>query len=412
MTFAGVISVALFALTFGSGDSQVTKSLCVDATLSLIDRQSFTADLNNFAVEMYKISTLQQQNDRTDSVFSPASIAFALGIVLQGADGVTRAEIKAALVPNIDNIMLSASFDQLLSALNSATNQYELSTANKLYIKQGFELLSSFEERVVNCFHTTSETMDVSDPEATTQQVNSWVEEQTKSKITNLISPAIVTPYLRLLIVNAIYFKGEWATPFTTQHGANTAKNTFTGIDGRRKETDFMSMTNNFLFVQDSSTSVLGIPYKNDELHMFLFLPTNPAGFADFEASLTSAKLSKLMDAAKNTRVQVMIPKFTTKSEYPLKNVLTAAGMKTMFDPMLANLTAISSSSTGDKLFVGEAKHKAFIEVNEKGTEAAAATFVAIMTLSAAINQPTIFFANRPFVFAIRHASSGAIVFM
>ena len=237
-----------------------------------------------------------------------------------------------------------------------------------------------------------------------------WVKNQTKDKIKDLIAAGVFNNRTRLTLVNAIYFKGLWLNPFCKK---DSFPSQFYIKENEEVEVQMMQKTSKFRYHEDSSLKcqVLEIPYDGDQLSMFLLLPYEVDGLASLEDGLNHSKLQEVLQATSKSRpikVEVSVPRFKMTQEFTLNNMLKHLGATDMFDEEKSNLTGIHDGA--EKLYVSHVIHKAFVEVNEEGTEAAAATAVVIASRMC-MPMHQIFCANHPFLFLVQDKASGVVLF-
>uniref|UniRef100_A0A8C3TQR6 Serpin B6 n=1 Tax=Catharus ustulatus TaxID=91951 RepID=A0A8C3TQR6_CATUS len=295
-------------------------------------------------------------------------------------------------------------YQSLLSEINDPNTKYILRTANRLYGEKTFEFLS-FMESSQKSYHAGLEQMDFLHAwEDARKQINGWVEERTEGKIQNLLAEGILNSLTRLVLVNAIYFKGNWEKPFrkqsTQERPFQLNKNETRPVQMMFKEADF-----NMTYIGDFQTKILELPYVGNELSMIILLPD---AIQDGSTELTYEKLMGWIrpETMKSTNVKVSLPRFKLEENYNLKPLLSSMGMPDAFESGKADFSGISS---GNELLLSEVIHKSFVEVNEEGTEAAAATAV-VMKLLCARRIPE-FTADHPFLFFIRHNKTRSILF-
>ena len=297
-----------------------------------------------------------------------------------------------------------------LGALNSTSDgQNELLTANRLFAHKHFEILRSFAEASRDFYDAEVALVDyVGDTEGARNTVNAWVEEKTKEKIKDLIAPGVFSQDTRLTLVNAVYFKGMWQNQFEEERTADEA---FTVSPTKEVKVAMMHKSADYKLLEEAALGcqVLEMPYVGGKMSMVIFLPYEPDGLSKLEGSITPEMLKiSLSDlsTAHLQEVEVALPKFKLMEQFSLSSVLSTMGASDMFDPGRADFSGITAGP--EAVFVSEVVHKAFVEVNEKGTEAAAATAVVANFCCL----PPSFIANHPFLFLIRHNESGAILFL
>ena len=245
-------------------------------------------------------------------------------------------------------------------------------------------------------------------PDAERLKVNKWVEEQTKDKIKELLASGTVDADTRMILVNAIYFKGDWVNAFDKKA---TKPAVFTATDGTKTDAPLMFRKGTFSFYEGDGVQVLSMPYKGNDLSMIVALPTKIDGLPALEAKLDAKIFESWTKKLSPTNdVMVSFPKFKTETNYSLGKTLIDMGMSNAFDKVAADFGGMHSAP--DKLYLSLVVHKAFVDINEEGTEAAAATAVVMSRAPSPVTQTKTFRADHPFVFAIRHNASGAILFL
>ena len=286
----------------------------------------------------------------------------------------------------------------------------QLDLANKLWTHKEYNIKEIYENILKRYFQVTINKVDFqSNPEEIRLQINEWVAQKTQQKIQNLLSEGSLASSTLLVLVNAIYFKGDWKFPFKSR---STCKQMFYKNDIESKLVDMMSQEDEFLFTDDQAleVKVIQLPYKNSSWSMRTILPNNVDGLAKLETSLNFEKFRALIldnRRYKKVDVKLYLPKFKLELSLPLKSCLIKLGMVDLFDTCLSDLSGMSEESD---LFVSDAVHKAFISVDEKGTEAAAATAM-IMWMSYTFKEK-VFRADHPFIFCICDENIKSILFM
>jgi serpin B len=365
--------------------------------------QALVQGNSEFALDLYARLASQQGN----LFFSPYSISSALAMTYEGAKGNTAAEMKNVLHFPFGQQGLGPAFADLVRQLQDqkAKTKYKLVVANRLYGQKDYGFLPSFLKIQRDFYGAPLEEVDfVAETEAARQAINAWVEKQTNDKIKNLIKPGILGPDSRLVLANAIYFKAAWMEPFEVKLTAD--EKFFVAPNSAVKAPTMHANLRAGLFKTDSFRA-LELPYEGRELSLVLFLPNKVDGLADFEKQLNAANLRKWLGKLTQQQVNLALPKFKLTAEFKLNEVLKALGMRDAF----SDKADFSGMTTRAKLSISAVLHKAFIDLNEAGTEAAAATVVLLKELSAP-QQPEDFRVDHPFVYLIKDNRTGAILFM
>lgn len=365
--------------------------------------------INEFSFDFYA----QLKGTKGNLFISPYSISTALAMTYGGARGNTGAEIEKTLHFSLAQRQ-HAPISALIKDLNAAEKDgkprsYQLSVANRLFGSKGYVFLQPFLDLNKFEYGAELESLDFAPPdasEASRKRINGWVEEKTQKKITDLIPPTAVDG-AALVLTNAIYFKGDWAEQFDKTATANAAFHLTTDTDA---QVPLMRKTASVKFMEkEGSLQAIELPYKNNALSMVVILPAKVDGLAEIEKSLTAGNLKAWLAAMALQEVAISLPKF--KMTWGTQNIaatLQDMGIKDAFTPG-ANFSGMTSRPEG--LFISAVFHKAFVDVNEEGTEAAAATAVVMMP-GGPPHKPKVFTADRPFVFLIKDNASGAVLFM
>jgi serpin B len=370
---------------------------------------SVSAGVNAFACDLYA----RLSGEPGNLFLSPYSIAVTMAMVREGANAETAAEMAAVL--HLPAEGAAEGHRALTESLKpgkiwdgrTKVPAYELDCANALWVQKGVSLLSPFTVTLRDAFGAPPERIDFAHRARARARINAWVLEQTKGKIENIIPAGKPGPDTRLVLANAIYFKAPWQEPFKEQ---NTARGSFTTTSGRSVRPKMMTQTEQFRYAETEAAQILEMTYKGGETAMTLLLPKAGDGLPALEKALGAAELSAWIGKLTHRSVKVTIPRFEITCDFDLTATLPAMGMPRAFDPERADFTKMT---TEVPLFIGAVLHKAFVAVDEEGTEAAAAT-VATMSLGAAPEptKPVVFRADHPFLILIRHVDSGCILFM
>jgi serpin B len=376
-----------------------TKSL-VDA-----DRTGVVEGNNAFAVALYH----QLSNQAGNLFFSPESISTALAMAYAGARGNTASEMAKALHFTLPPGQLHPAMGALLRDLNAAHSDYQLNVANALWAQQGYTFLDQFLNLLTTDYGAGLQQVDFKGaPEAARAAINQWVEQKTEDKIKDLLAPGALRPDTRLVLTNAIYFKGNWQTQFDK---AQTKNEDFYLSQTKSGAAPLMHREGSFGYFDGGTFQVLEIPYKSNALSLIVLLPKERSGLPGLEDSMTASNVQQWLGrVAPVPKVIVTIPRFKSTQEFELSTALRALGM-----PQAFGSGADFSAMTGKRDFaISAVIHKAFVDVNEEGTEAAAATAVTMRALAmrAPGPLPPVFRADHPFIFLIRDNGSQSILFM
>jgi serpin B len=374
---------------------------------------------NSFALAVYQ----QLQGNPGNLFFSPYSISTALAMTYSGAKGPTQEQMAQTLcyptsVQALQKLGLTRepltqeqfalAYGRVIKDLNAqgARNKYQLRVANALWGQQDFEFLPAFIALVQKQYGGQLQKVDfITATEKARQTINAWVEKQTNGKIKDLIGRGVLDAATRLVLTNAIYFKGNWARQFKLDQ---TRIEPFTLLDGGTVQTPMMNQESKFGYGETETLHLLELPYVGENLSMVILLPKENNGIGKLEADLTAENLAQWLGAIGTRDVIVTIPKFKMTSKFAMESVLRAMGMTEAFSQ-----NADFSGMTGRRdLFISAVIHQAYVDVNEEGTEAAAATGVVMKLTSAGPELTPIFRADHPFLFLIRDKTSGSILFL
>lgn len=339
--------------------------------------------------------------DESDIVFiSPLSASIALSMTAAGAEGATQEEMLRTLgFEGLSVKDLNACNRGIIDLLSSDPEGVELNVANSLWVSDRFTLKSLYIRTAGSEYSARVSNLDFSDP-ASPSVINRWCAENTAGRIDKMIEN--IDPATQMYLLNALYFKGMWTTPFDA---ANTRKDIFHG-NRRDSEVEFMHRTASFPYYIGPEGALLELPYGEGSFVMDIFLPAEGVSAEEFASGLDGEALSTLTGLLQSDRIKVTLPKFKAEYETSLNATLQRLGMRDAFTP-----SADFSGMSKEPLMISEVKQKTFIEVNEEGSEAAAVTSVAVMRTSLA-PEPLEFRVDRPFVFLIRERTSGTVLFM
>ena len=356
---------------------------------------------NRFTFELYSKYKSKQGN----IFFSPFSISSALAMTYEGARGLTADEIQSVFHFPKDDSVRRNSFLEIYNQINKGHEQYQLYTANALWAQKKYPFLKEYLKVIKDYYGGEARNLDfINENSEARRIINSWIEEQTNYKIRNLISS--LDGNTRLVITNAVYFKGKWVEQFEK---SNTKDQDFRISPVNTIKVKTMQLfAKELYYAETDKLQVLELPYEGKELSMLIILPKDD-DLGAMEESLSSKGLSDLEGMLSREEVDVYLPKFKFETEYSMSADLAAMGMPTAFGE-----NADFSGMTGKKdLYISQVIHKAFVDVNEEGTEAAAATAVRMgMTSMVERKIRKVFKADHPFIFLIHDNETGNILFV
>lgn len=371
------------------------------------DQSQAVKGSNAFAIDLYS----QLRSQPGNLFFSPESISTAFAMAYAGARGQTAAEMAKVFHFTLPQDRLQPAMGALLAGLNAKHQSYELRVADALWAQRDENFLPSYLDLVRNHYGAGFHRVDFRrSPEAVRGAINQWVEQQTNDRIKNLIGPGVLTPMTRLVLTNAIYFKGDWRDQFKK---ADTKEEEFHLSTTHEIRTSMMHRTGSYRYYDGGNFQALELPYAGGDLAMLVLLPKQVAGLPALEQSFNAATAAKWIDNLKPVpKVILTLPRFTMTRQFELSGALSRMGM-----PQAFSNAANFSGMTGKPGFtISAAIHKAYIDVNEQGTEAAAATSTVFQALAMRRGMPEpppiVFRADHPFLFLIRDTRSGSILFM
>ena len=356
---------------------------------------------NQFAFDLYS-----RYKNQGNVFFSPCSISTALAMTYEGARGQTAEEMKNVFYFPEDNLLRRSAFARLYNEINKKDKEYRLSTANALWAQKDFTFLQEYFNTIDQYYGGKVTNLDfIGETEKSRKIINDWVEDQTNDKIKDLIPPNAVNSLTRLVLTNAVYFKGDWVLKFDKR---KTTETDFRVSSSKTVQVPMMSLTGEkakFNYAEDEQLQIIELPYEGNELSMLVLLPKED-NLQALEDSLSPEQLNAWRDTLYETQIDVYLPKFKLETKYFMAQDLEQMGMPTAFQWPGADFSGMTGK---DDLFISAVIHQAFVEVNEEGTEAAAATAV-VMTMGMAM--PNEFRADHPFIFIIQQKDTGNILFL
>jgi len=356
---------------------------------------------NRFTFDIYKLLSKTEKN----LIFSPASITSAMSMTYLGAKNNTFNEISNTFYFNKNISEFNLNYNKLVENNSGKKSSVKLFNANSLWIQEGLKLNTEFLENNKKYYSSSVNFTDFySNPEKSRLTINEWVENNTNNKIKNLLKPSSIDNGTRLVLVNALYFKGAWLTKFKKEN--NTTEDF--QINKRESiETIFMNNSINSWYYEDKYCEIVDIPYSNEKISLLVILPKTYKKLKKVEKKLNYEYYSNYVNNRARKRINLSFPKFNIESEFDLNESLNKLGIKEAFT-MSADFSGITKQ---EKLYISKVVHKANIEVDEEGTEAAAATAVIMRKTSINVDEVK-FKANRPFIYMIRNQETNTIYFV
>ena len=360
---------------------------------------------NEFAFEMYR-----EQGGSENLVFSPYSISLAFSMAYAGARGETEAQMAQTLgyLPQETQHPAFNALDRRVSQPASADGDsgtpFQLNVANTVWGQLGYPFEGVYLDTLARHYGAGLRTVDFEQTEAVTGEINGWVAGETEGRIKDFLSPDVIDPKTRLVLTNAIYFKGSWASKFEE---SATEDGPFTLPDGEEVTVPMMRQAWKFPYAEGADYQAVRLPYKGDAADMLIILP-GQGSFGRVEQRLSGALLEELNGRLTESQVKLTMPRFDFETDLTLVNLMKGLGMPLPFDSYEADLSGITKK---ERLFIYEALHKATITMDEKGTEAAAATAILAIPSSGG-GGPKTMTLDRPFIFAIQERETGTILFL
>lgn len=356
----------------------------------------------------FKILTEVDADDNDNRFISPTSLMMALGMVYNGADGETKDEIAETLqAEGIDIEDMNQANASLMTMLDRDMSDIQLDVANSIWLADGFHFNDDFSKNTQDYFNAELQEVDMLDSE-TPKMINDWVDEQTNGTIEEIVDDSL-SPNTVAMLINAIYFKGDWTHTF--EEGL-TEDHAFHLEDGSTEDIPLMSLTEKLYYLETDTFQAVALPYGDGEMNMHVFLPKEDTDLASFQEELTSDNWESWQSDFEKTEGTIMLPKFELEYEANLVEPLTALGMEAAFDAEDASFPNMIEED--QQIFISDIKQKTFLDIHEEGTEASAATNVQMEMTSAPIdqNEPFHMEVNRPFFMTITDSETGAILFM
>ena len=389
------IFVVVVAINFVAGQSSkpVSKAAAQTASASV-----------GFGLNVF--SNLNRTAGGENIFISPSSIAWCLSMVLNGARGQTKTEIAEALqVDGIPLTEINLAYGEWKSSWGTIDPKVEIDVANSIWSRKGIGIRPEFVETNKRFFGSEVQELDFNDPRSLST-INNWVKDKTRGKIEKILDQ--ISADSVIFLINAVYFNGKWANAFDP---ARTKEETFVTGRQQEKKLPMMRQRGTFAYQEQPGFQAVRLPYGNGRISMHVFLPSSESNPDKFYAMLTAQNWKQWMNQYNESEGELALPRFDVRYESTLNQTLKALGMNSAFDPTSADFGAMIQ--TTGRAFISTVKHKAFAEVTEEGTEAAAATSTEVRVVSMPSPSKTFrMIVNRPFFFAIRDDATGLILFL
>jgi len=373
--------------------------------LTLAEKNLVESD-NRFGFKLFEEISGEEKNKNI--FISPLSVAMALGMTYNGADGSTQEAMQKTLeLSGLTLQEINESYKNLIELLTNLDEKVRFQIANSIWYREMFPVEDEFIEINKTYFDAEVSGLNFSAPNAS-NIINEWVNQKTDGKIEKIVD-APINPLTMMFLINAIYFKGIWTYEFDE---SQTKDDKFTLPDGSKKPCRMMSQENEFQYFENDEFQAIDLPYGNGDFRMTIFLPRAEKDVDYLIGELNQENWNLWMSSFRKMEVTLQLPKFTLNYEIELNDVLKGLGMEIAFNSSEADFTKMyEEEKVGANLYISKVKHKTFVEVNEEGTEAAAVTSVE-MTLTTAVPFKLLMRIDRPFIFAIRENNSGTILFI
>lgn len=373
---------ALFCLTSLQAESPVSKSI------------------NQFSFSLQKELKARKGN----ILFSPSSLHQGLSLLMVGSRNQSLEELSTLLFLNKD-FSFTKDYRELIHYWNSAEHPYQILSANALWAQKGFSLQADYLKILKDDFLSALKEVDYAkNTDKARETINEWVEKQTNKKIKDLLTPESVPSSTKLILTNAVYFKSAWLNIFNKDL---TKREKFTKSKKVSPSVPMMKNEGTYNYYSHSSFDLLELPYRGQDTAMDIILPRYKYGLNELEKMFTEENYTKWLSQMKFEKVEITLPRFTFKSYFQLKDVLVSMGLTNCFSS-----ESDYSGIAKEKLTLSDVVHKTFINVDEYGTEAAAATATMMFGATLETKKPKTFKADHPFLFVIRDTEKNAILFM
>ncbi|MCB2205421.1 serpin family protein [bacterium] len=397
-----ILLAALGVVVLLSACSDETSGPAEPTPMRSLSAREASINKSNSAFAFRIFNTVAQSQSDKNIFLSPLSISMALGMTMNGARGDTWEGMRTALsLEQLSPYDINTAWQGLRDVLLHADPAVQLTIANSIWCRNGFQVEQSFVDTNRYYFDAEVQSLDFNAPTAA-GIINDWVSTNTAGRIPTIIDGPI-SPLTMMYLINAVYFKGNWSTRFDPER---THDAQFHAAGGATQTVRMMQRESTMRYVHNGSVQIVDLPYGWDRFSMAILLPTGEGSLADVrEALAEEGNWTAWINALQDREIMLQLPRFRMEYEIPLKDALTTLGMEQAFSPYSADFTGINPEG---ELYISSVKHKTFVEVNEEGTEAAAVTSVEV----GATSVPPALIVDRPFVFVIHERNTGAVLFI
>ena len=394
--------LAIIAITSGIGILYISENNSADILVNNDDSAIDKSEQKDFVFAFYSEIA---KDEKSNIFFSPLSISTAFSVAYEGADENTASEMQQIFGFESDDAKRQKAISELLSQFNHKDDWYSLQVANALWVKDGYEIKQDYLDAAKTHYSSTVDNVDFVTDDGI-NKINSWVKEKTNDKIANILAPGSTDELTRMVITNAVYFKGKWSSEFNQK---NTSEKPFwTDKDNSVMVSMMKQPVDIYNYAKTGNLQALELNYLGGDISMVILLPKDRDGIQSLEQYMDKKKLDEIKDSMTRQPLTVEIPKFEFETEYNLKSPLQSLGLHDAFDESNADFHGI----TDEQVYLEQAAHKAFVNVNEKGTEAAAITALVARATSGPPEPIAEFIADHPFMFVIQEKETGEILFI
>lgn len=399
ITLLTIVSFILVIVGCGMANE---KSLKSEVPINDQDYSKIVASNNSFAFDLLSLLSEEQEN----AFISPASIFLALSMAYNGADGITKDEIAKVLhIEDLSTTQLNQFNASLMEKIDvQSSNDIQINIGNSIWINENFHFKDGFVQNTTKYYQAEIDEVDMLD-EKSLKKMNKWVKKSTKGNIKEIINEPL-SPDTVAIILNAIYFNGDWKHAFNT---SKTKDSTFYLMDGTTKTISYMELNETIAYLENDYFQIASLSYSNEKMSMNIVLPKEDISLQQIEDMFTVENWMQWKGSLSKKEGTIVLPKFQIEYEMALKEGLQQLGMTTAFEET-ANFKKMVKEEV--PIYISQVMHKTYIDVNEKGTEASAATSVEMETTSAPIDNPFLMDVNRPFFTIITDDDTGAILFI